>query len=171
MSDQLIGAVIGALATVAAGALSVVVKSWLTARRKRLAGSSPHSLRDRSPYGIKITSPGHGTISAGTVEVSGTYDSEPHGALWLVNVERNRSAFWPQVGQRMEINKARKTWRGTSWVGGDTLIVAATAGPEAERLFRYYEKVGRVTNQWPGIEDLPGDLIAHDEVWVQHKKE
>lgn len=87
-----------------------------------------------------------------------------------MNFERDRSAFWPQVGQRIVINKARKTWLGTSWVGGDTLIVAATAGPNAERLFRYFERVGRTTNAWPAIEEYSPDLISHDEVWVQHKK-
>ncbi|MDO8669816.1 MAG: hypothetical protein Q7O66_00070 [Dehalococcoidia bacterium] len=171
MSEQLLGVIIGALATIAAGAVSVLVKTWVIARRKRSASSSPHPPAYRSPFGIKITSPGQGAIIAGTVEVSGTYATEPRGALWLLNVERDRSMFWPQVGQRIERNRTRKTWRGTSWVGGDALIVAATAGPEAERLFRYYEKVGRATNQWPGIEDFPADLMAHDEVWVQHKKE
>lgn len=73
MSEQLLGTTIGALATIMTGGLSVLVKTWLVARRKRSTGLNPHRLGDRSPYGIQITSPGHGAVVAGTVEVSGTY--------------------------------------------------------------------------------------------------
>lgn len=160
MSEQLIGAIIGAVATLAAAVLGVGARAWLRGRQEP-SGSS---------YGIKITSPGHGVIASGTLEVSGTYrNPPPDGALWLLNFDRNGPQYWPQVGQKIEMNKTRKTWRGTSWINTDTRVVVATGGSETARLFRYYEKVGLRTGTWPGIDDFPSDLVQHDEVWVQHK--
>lgn len=147
MSDQVTVAIIGAAAVVAAAVLG----NWLRQRPQRDEG------RD---YGIRIVSPSDGAaVAPGRNEVIGTYSIRPPvDSLYVVHADLNRPAYWPQVGVPIEFDASKKTWRARTWIGGDTRVFAMIVGPNGRVLFRYYEKVGRATEQWHALEELPEDV-------------
>ena len=165
MTEQLLAALIGAAATLAAGVISVLVNARLKDKRERERRAKG------SGYGIKISSPRAPVKLHGRVEVSGGFDQEPpDGSLWVLVTTPDRSRFWPQMA-RVEISKVRKTWHGAAWIEGDARILAITAGAEAQKLFRYFGKVGQTLGKWQSIDEMPSDIVEHDEVVVQHHKD
>lgn len=160
MSDQIVAAVIGALATVGATALGLLARASL---RRRRALSLP---ADKNRYGIELIAPAEGArVMPGLVDVTGTYRFlPPDGALIVINATLNGSYYWPSVGHRVEYLKSNSTWRTRTWISGDTRIIVAIVGPGAKALFEYYMKVGMELERrgekdaWICIEHLPPDV-------------
>jgi hypothetical protein len=151
MSDQVIAAIIGGGATLAAGTLAVWLRHVLQNRDK---------VASRDGYGIKLISPSDGAVVADSVEVAGTYDVRPPAdSFFIVHGAIEGAYYWPQVGSSVEFDTSKKAWRGKMWISNDVRVFAVTVGPAGRAMFRYYEKVGEATGQWPAIEDLPDDVV------------
>jgi hypothetical protein len=163
MSDQVLTAIIGAIATLAAAMLGVFV-----AKKRRRSGVQSTST-SAGQYGLKITSPTPGSLVSGNVEVSGVFLVEPPAdSIFLINASPDGPSYWPCVGRPIEITRSRKTWRGSTWVSGDTRIILATVGMSARALFDYYEKVGREA-KWLSIDRLTSDVVEQDQIVVRFK--
>ena len=129
----------------------------------------PASATASADYGLKITSPTPGALVAGHVEVSGVFSLEPVAeSLFLINASVDGPQYWPCVGRPIEVTSSRKTWRGSTYVNGDTRVILATIGPSARALFEYYERVGEPSG-WLPITRLTPDVIEHDQIVVRFR--
>jgi hypothetical protein len=165
MSDQILTAIIAALATVVAALIGVFVS-----KKRRRAAPRPALQPTSGQYGLKITSPTPGSLVAGDVEVSGVFSIEPPlESLFLINASPDGPKYWPCVGRPIEVTLSRKTWRGSTYINGDTRIIVATIGTSARALFEYYERVGRETDRYLPITRLTSDVTEHDQIVVRFR--
>jgi hypothetical protein len=161
MSDPVVVAIIGSVATIAAAAIGLLLK-----RGKQVTTAASSAKQ----YGVRITSPVAGTAVAGHVEVSGVYAVEPPpGSLFLVNASPDGPYYWPCVGRPIEVLPSRRAWRGSTLVNSDTRIIILTIGASGRALFDFYEKVGKETDRWVSISRLTPDVVEHDQVVVRLK--
>jgi hypothetical protein len=127
--------------------------------------------RSHDSCGIKIVTPVAGVRVSGHIRVEGSFLRRPPDGSTLMIFNSDGYRHWPQVGHRVLYNDASKTWAGESYVVNDVTILAMLVRPNGQVLSDYYEKVGRETNRWAGIDRLPEDVLECDRVNVFHGSE
>ncbi len=165
VSETLIAAVIGALATVAAATIGIRIG-------QRSDGSAREPISGERPRSIRITNPPDGAVvPRGRVEFGGTFSSQPsEGTMYLVTSALSGRSYWPQVGQPIEFSEADRTWRGSAWIEEDCRVLVVTVGSGGFALFGYYQRVGEARNEYMAIQQLPADVVEHHRIGVRAGK-
>jgi len=123
-------------------------------------------------YGLEIQSHEHRDLIDYEVVVSGTYKVKPpDGSVVLLEMNPDSRHYW--FKDFATFDEGRKRWRAKGRIGapsGETReLIVAVIGKNGKALRDYYFKVGRRTNQWPGIETLTTDVIECAKVTVIKK--
>jgi hypothetical protein len=116
-------------------------------------------------YGITVIEPPNGYIfTDGQVTIRGSFTKKtPDNTLALITVSQGQ--YWPFAPQdRLEITAT--SWRGRVFGGTDYTVIVAYVGPNGQILFDYFQKAGKVNNNWPGIDVLPDDVAECASVFV-----
>jgi len=156
MPAEIIAAIITAIGVVVA---AVVTSSHFRPRAEK-------TQRGR----MKIISPPAGKAVSGQVEVAGTFEgpTPPADTAFLVTATVDRKLFWPAVRERLVFRESDQTWAGSVQIStDDRLIIMVTVGAGGRALFHHYIKVADDLGQYPGIAELPPDVITQAEVLVR----
>lgn len=166
MSPEVSAAIIVGLATLGAAAIGLLAQRWF---RHRSAATD--SAVASSSQGAYIASPVDGAAVGERIEVTGSFGSLPAStSLFLITSVPDEGLYWPQAAsQPLKLNPAQQTWRGIAHIGGDCRLSVVSAGPSAEALFAYYERVGALTHHWHAIDRLPPDIMFHHSIWVRYR--
>jgi hypothetical protein len=121
-------------------------------------------------YGIKILSPEKNQGVGDRVDITGIFEKWPeHQTVKLFIKSPKTNEYWPQP-KPISIDKNKESWKGQVYMGCDIgkerNIVIALINEGGQSLCDYYEKVGKKTNQWIGVQKLPNDVIECDSVLV-----
>ncbi|MCS7179528.1 MAG: hypothetical protein RML46_06365 [Anaerolineae bacterium] len=141
----------------------ILVGTWIEPRRPGCAD-----------YDIHIIRPSDGAIvHTNIVEVVGSYRGNLVADNLVVIVTLPDSLeSWPS-STPVHVDPILKRWKGVASLGGEPPqsyhIAIAFVGPSGRVLIEYYNKVGRVTGQWPSIEMFPDDVEICDVVAVDRR--
>ncbi len=114
-------------------------------------------------YGIEITSPVSGDNFPQNGTLHGVYVKKPENVeIWIFSVYKDHTPVEYRPRNVVSLD-GNGTWVSKSTnlgvIDSKTELVAFSVGKDARILINYYNLVGRATEQWYALTELPNDLI------------
>lgn len=124
----------------------------------------------KKDFGFRIESPVHGRHASSPIEVRGSFKREPpDGIAKVLELVPANGTYYPK--SRLVINSAAKSWSTKFSFGGASgeqrVFVVALCGPAGDAMFDYYQRVGKESGKWVGIQALPPDVVLRERVAIE----
>ena len=157
----------GRLALMTVGVVVILVGALLLWAGHFAPGAARRLKKD---YGFRIEAPVHGQRASSPIEVRGSFRREPPDAVARVlEFIPQNGTYWPK--SRLVINSAAKTWSAKFGFGGaigeQRVFIVALCGPAGDALFEYYQRAGKESGKWVGIQTLPPDVVLRERVAIE----
>lgn len=115
-------------------------------------------------YGIAIIKPSSDYLVVnGQATIQGTFTKRPPAkTIQLIGV--GGTQFWPQNINNIEMTETG--WTGKSFGEDGYRVLVAYVGENGRSLFDYFQKAGDESGKFPGIDQLPDDVVECDSVFI-----